>query len=81
MATRTVRPRSANPCAIRSTTTGCRCTRRQGKNTQAVYTLALSYLDAFLAEKGMPRHLSGIRREHIEAWLADVRDRAGRRPR
>ena len=48
-------------------------------NTQAVYTLALSYLDAFLAEQGMPRTLSAIRREHIEAWLGSVRD-AGRAP-
>lgn len=48
-------------------------------NTQAVYTLALTYLDAFLAERGMPRTLSGIRREHIEAWLGSVRD-AGRAP-
>ena len=51
----------------------------KSKSTQAVYTLALGYLDAYLAEKGMPRHLSGIRREHIEAWLASVRD-AGRAP-
>ena len=48
-------------------------------NTQAVYTLALSYLDAFLAERGMPRQLSSIRREHVEAWLGAVRD-AGRAP-
>ena len=48
-------------------------------NTQAVYTLALRYLDAFLAERGMPRQLSAIRREHIEAWLGSVRD-AGRAP-
>jgi site-specific recombinase XerD len=48
-------------------------------NTQAVYTLALRYLDEFLAERGMPRTLSAIRREHVEAWLASVRD-AGRAP-
>jgi site-specific recombinase XerD len=47
----------------------------KSKSTQSVYTLALGYFDAFLAEKGMPRQLSAIRREHIEAWLADVRDR------
>ena len=46
---------------------------------QSVYTLALTYLDGFLADKGMPCHLSGIRREHIESWLADVRDQ-GRSP-
>lgn len=49
----------------------------KSKSTQDVYTLALTYFDRFLAEQGMPRHLSGIRREHIEAWLAAVRD-AGR---
>lgn len=48
-------------------------------NTQAVYTQALTYLNAFLADRGMPRALSGIRREHIEAWLGSVRD-AGRAP-
>ena len=51
----------------------------KSKSTQAVYTLALGYLDAFLAAQGMPRTLSGIRREHIEAWLGSVRD-AGRAP-
>lgn len=48
-------------------------------NTQAVYTLALRYLDDFLLEQGMPRTLSGIRREHIEAWLGSLRD-TGRSP-
>jgi len=51
----------------------------RSKSTQDVYTLALRYFDAFLTEKGMPRHLVGIRREHIEAWLGAVRD-AGRAP-
>lgn len=51
----------------------------KSRNTQAVYTLALRYLDEYLAEQGMPRHLSGIRREHIEAWLGALRD-AGRAP-
>ena len=48
-------------------------------NTRTVYTLALRYLDAFLGERGMPRTLAGIRREHIEAWLASLRDQ-GRAP-
>ena len=62
------------------TITGSACTPTgKSANTQAVYTLALTYLDAFLAEQGMPRTLSAIRREHIEAWLASVRD-AGRAP-
>ena len=48
-------------------------------NTREVYTLALRYLDAYLGEQGMPRHLAGIRREHIEAWLGSLRD-LGRAP-
>jgi len=51
----------------------------KSKNTQAVYTLALSYLDVYLAEQGMPRHLAGIRREHVESWLGALRD-AGKAP-
>ena len=51
----------------------------RSKNTQAVYTLALTYLDRYLAEQGMPGHLSSIRREHIEAWLGALRD-AGKAP-
>ena len=51
----------------------------KSKNTQSVYTLALTYLDRFLAAQGMPRQLSGIRREHIEAWLGALRDE-GRAP-
>lgn len=51
----------------------------KSKNTQAVYTLALTYFDRYLEAHGMPRMLSGIRREHIEAWLAAVRDQ-GRAP-
>ncbi len=46
----------------------------RSKNTQAVYSLALTYLDRYLTEQGMPRRLSSIRREHIEAWLGSLRD-------
>lgn len=45
-------------------------------NTRIVYTLALRYLDAFLAQRGMPRALAAVRREHIEAWLRALRDQA-----
>lgn len=51
----------------------------RSKNTQAVYSLALTYLDRYLTDQGMPRTLSGIRREHIEAWLGSLRD-AGKAP-
>jgi site-specific recombinase XerD len=54
---------------------------RTGKSpaTQELYTLALGYLDAFLERQGMPRTLGAIRREHIEAWLGELRD-TGRAP-
>lgn len=48
-------------------------------STRDVYTLALRYVDGFLEAHGMPRTLAGIRREHIEAWLASLRDQ-GRAP-
>jgi site-specific recombinase XerD len=51
----------------------------KSQSTRTVYTLALRYLDEFLEAHGMPRTLSGIRREHIEAWLASLRDQ-GRAP-
>lgn len=51
----------------------------KAKATQAVYCLALTYLDRYLADAGMPRELESIKREHIEAWLGSVRD-AGRAP-
>ena len=46
----------------------------KSRATQAIYSLAVSYLNEFLASRGMPSALSAIRREHIEAWLADLRD-------
>lgn len=51
----------------------------KSKNTQAVYSSALTYLDRYLDAQGMPRQLTGIRREHIEAWLGSLRDE-GRAP-
>lgn len=44
-------------------------------NTISVYTLALRYLETFLEERGMPRDVASIRREHIEAWLADLSEK------
>jgi site-specific recombinase XerD len=51
----------------------------KSKATREVYGLALRYFDAFLADRGMPRHLAGIKREHIESWLVELRDQ-GRAP-
>lgn len=46
----------------------------KSKATQAVYTLAVRYLDDYLRGQGMPTALEAIRREHIESWLAHLRD-------
>ena len=45
--------------------------RAEGKSgrTISTYLRALDKLDAFLAERGMPRTLEGIRREHLEAFF------------
>jgi site-specific recombinase XerC len=40
-----------------------------------VYAAAATLFDAYLAGKGMPRVVTTIRREHVEAWLADMRER------
>lgn len=43
--------------------------------TREVYAAAATLFDRYLAGKGMPRVVTAIRREHIEAWLADMRER------
>jgi site-specific recombinase XerD len=35
------------------------------------YTEAIHQLDAFLADRGMPRTVAGIRREHLESFIED----------
>ena len=47
--------------------------------TVATYLEALDQLDAFLTRQGMPRSVSGIRREHIESYLVGLYE-AGRKP-
>ncbi len=39
--------------------------------TAKSYAMAVTQLDAFLAASGMPRTVSGIRREHIETFIED----------
>ena len=39
--------------------------------TARTYLAAVSQLDRFLGDAGMPRSLTGIRREHLEAFLVD----------
>lgn len=47
--------------------------------TVATYLAALTGLNRFLVEAGMPTQLSSIRREHIEAYLVALQE-AGKRP-
>jgi site-specific recombinase XerD len=51
--------------------------RSQGRapRTVATYLRALDRLDAFLAERGMPRELRAIRREHLEAFIVELQAR------
>ena len=43
--------------------------------TLKVYTEAATLFDRFLADKGMPRDVANIRREHVEAFVADQLER------
>jgi site-specific recombinase XerD len=51
----------------------------RAERTISTYLNALRRLDDFLADRGMPRELRAIRREHLEAWIADMlqRNQAG----
>jgi site-specific recombinase XerC len=51
--------------------------RSEGKSerTVATYLRALDRLDAFLVERGMPRALGAIRREHLEAFFVALGER------
>jgi site-specific recombinase XerD len=51
--------------------------RSEGRADRTILTYqnALAKLDAFLEERGMPRELRAIRREHLEAWIVDMQDR------
>jgi site-specific recombinase XerD len=50
--------------------------RAEGKSerTIATYLRALDRLDRFLAERGMPRELRAIRREHLEAFFVELQE-------
>ncbi len=51
--------------------------RSKGRAPRTILTYqnAMAKLDAFLENRGMPRELRGIRREHLEAWIVDMQDR------
>src|SRR5574340_142134 len=59
-----------------------RLSLRAGNKSPATiktYLAALASFSRFLAERGMPRVLRAIRREHIEAFIVSLQD-AGQRP-
>jgi site-specific recombinase XerD len=47
----------------------------RAERTIITYLNALRRLNAFLADRGMPRELRAIRREHLEAWIVDMLER------
>src|SRR5438309_2371206 len=49
--------------------------RRVSPATIATYTSAVGLLDTFLAERGMPATVAGIRREHVEGFVTDLLER------
>jgi site-specific recombinase XerD len=49
--------------------------RRKSPATRDIYTADAANFVAFVAEAGMPPTVEGIRREHIDAWLASLADR------
>lgn len=51
--------------------------RSEGKAERTIrtYLAAIEALDRFLAERGMPRQLEQIRREHLEAFIVDLQKR------
>ena len=54
-----------------------RTLRAENKSSRTIeaYDEAHRLFDAFLAARGMPQHLPHIRREHVEAFLADLHTR------
>src|SRR5438105_3627393 len=51
--------------------------RSEGRADRTIktYLRALDRLDGFLANESMPRELRSIRREHLEAFIVDLRAR------
>lgn len=46
---------------------------------EKIYLPTLEKFDGFLAERGMPRRVGSIRREHVQSYLVDLGERAGRK--
>jgi site-specific recombinase XerD len=49
--------------------------RRASPRTVETYSEAASQLARYLAERGMPTDVGGIRREHVESYLVEVSER------
>jgi site-specific recombinase XerD len=51
-----------------------RSLRAENKSPKTIesYLSSAEQLAAFLAERGMPTDVAGIRREHVEAWIEDI---------
>lgn len=49
--------------------------QRMSPATLATYSAAVRGLDAFLTEKGMPRAVARMRREHVEAFITSLLER------
>src|SRR5687768_3235606 len=43
--------------------------RNKAQRTQQTYAEGIAQFDEFLAAKGMPRNVSAMRREHVEAFI------------
>ena len=43
------------------------------------YLETLDQFNRLLAEQGMPRSITGIRREHVESWIVALQDGKGRK--
>lgn len=56
-----------------------RAGNRSEATVERVYLPAVRALDEYLAAHGMPRRVAAIKREHVEAFLVDLRGRAGRK--
>src|SRR5262245_7173996 len=48
---------------------------RRSEATREGYQTSIDQLTAYLVNAGMPTEVALIRREHVEAWLADLADR------
>src|SRR5947207_1305584 len=46
----------------------------RARKTIVSYMESVDQWATFLAERGMPTDVAAVRREHVEAWLADLAD-------